>query len=533
MKNTLLILAIIVSITLHAQVKLGQNAQQINASAIFELEDTAHGFLPPRMTLQQLSLIPFPAAGLIVYVTNGSNPGLYYNAGTGGIAMFKQLIPTDGQYWTKTPYYNSLSHSTFPVGIGTIDPKARLHIYHNDSNVLGLQNSTPLANATAVDLSFKNGSYFTGLIRTRGFSSNTAALSFFTYASQNLADMKESMTILDNGNVGIGNVAPVYKLDVAGALHTTLGATIGGGISGFSGSITNNLSAGSFNTTGNAGIGGSLTAASASFSGNMGSATIGTSGNAYIGGSISAASASVTNNIGAATLNTTGSATIGGALSASTATISNTLTAATVNSTGNASVGASLTVGSTAIVNGVLQMKGGNPGAGKILTSSATGVASWQSPGSAHPGLFSCAPSETLCPSNAGTTIPFFGAGGCSGDFDDAGGFDNANNRYIAQQTGFYHFDVIVLLDAYANHIAANDGQILLSLEKVTPSVSQGILQHLDYLKAGEYTRRTISLSGTIKLNQGDYIYVALLNYTGVTVNAAGAETRIMGFRVY
>lgn len=62
----LLLFSLVISISF-AQVKVGDNYENINSSAVFEAESTSKGFLPPRMTEEQRNGISNPAEGLIVY----------------------------------------------------------------------------------------------------------------------------------------------------------------------------------------------------------------------------------------------------------------------------------------------------------------------------------------------------------------------------------------------------------------------------------------------------------------------------------
>jgi hypothetical protein len=58
---------------------LGLGTASINASALFQMDSTTRGFLPPRMTAAQRGAISAPAQGLIVYQTDGVI-GLYIYA---------------------------------------------------------------------------------------------------------------------------------------------------------------------------------------------------------------------------------------------------------------------------------------------------------------------------------------------------------------------------------------------------------------------------------------------------------------------
>lgn len=50
---------------------VGLNTASVNASALFQMDSTTKGFLPPRMTAAQRAAITSPAQGLIVYQTDG------------------------------------------------------------------------------------------------------------------------------------------------------------------------------------------------------------------------------------------------------------------------------------------------------------------------------------------------------------------------------------------------------------------------------------------------------------------------------
>ncbi len=52
-----------------SQVKVGDNPTTINSSAALEVESTAKGLLPPRMTTAQRDAIVQPATGLMIYNT--------------------------------------------------------------------------------------------------------------------------------------------------------------------------------------------------------------------------------------------------------------------------------------------------------------------------------------------------------------------------------------------------------------------------------------------------------------------------------
>lgn len=72
-----------VSLSAYAQTgSVGIGTATPNASAALDVSSTAKGMLVPRMTSAQRTAISSPAQGLLVFQTDGTQPGFYYNAST-------------------------------------------------------------------------------------------------------------------------------------------------------------------------------------------------------------------------------------------------------------------------------------------------------------------------------------------------------------------------------------------------------------------------------------------------------------------
>ena len=65
-----------------------------DASAALDISSTGKGLLVPRLTLAQRTAIASPAAALLVYQTNGAQPGFWYNAGTAAAPTWTFFNPT-------------------------------------------------------------------------------------------------------------------------------------------------------------------------------------------------------------------------------------------------------------------------------------------------------------------------------------------------------------------------------------------------------------------------------------------------------
>ena len=78
-----LILTIAVVFTSFSQNPVGIGTVAPHPSAILEVSSTNKGFLPPRMSEDQMGAITSPAGGLIVYCTNCDPTGIYMSDGSG------------------------------------------------------------------------------------------------------------------------------------------------------------------------------------------------------------------------------------------------------------------------------------------------------------------------------------------------------------------------------------------------------------------------------------------------------------------
>lgn len=77
-------------IPLMAQVKMGENPKELNASALLELESSNKGFLPTRLSTSQRDAISLPAKGLLIY--NTSTNQMEVNFGTPEVPEWRTTI---------------------------------------------------------------------------------------------------------------------------------------------------------------------------------------------------------------------------------------------------------------------------------------------------------------------------------------------------------------------------------------------------------------------------------------------------------
>jgi hypothetical protein len=89
MKRLITLICIFSSTQLTAQTGIGTTTP--HASAKLDITSVDKGFLPPRMTSSQRDAIPSPAAGLMVYQTDGTS-GLYYYNGSAWVYIINNSV---------------------------------------------------------------------------------------------------------------------------------------------------------------------------------------------------------------------------------------------------------------------------------------------------------------------------------------------------------------------------------------------------------------------------------------------------------
>jgi hypothetical protein len=99
-KQTLLLpLLFLFCLTFSAQAQtsgVGIGTTAPDASAALDVASSSKGALLPRLTAAARAGIVAPAAGLIVYQTDGAQPGFWYNAGTAAAPKWLRLTDSDG-----------------------------------------------------------------------------------------------------------------------------------------------------------------------------------------------------------------------------------------------------------------------------------------------------------------------------------------------------------------------------------------------------------------------------------------------------
>jgi hypothetical protein len=185
-----------------------------------------------------------------------------------------------------------------------------------------------------------------GEVRLPAGKDSTAGLTSFNYLGNGINYLRGTTVIADTGgNVGIGTASPGAKLDVSGAINSSSNITATGNVSAAGNTFmgTHPSYPSSYSAWWRSGVDYSML-------------TDGT--NTYVN------APSATGNIIFRSANASGAG-------KSFATMQ--------GSTGNVGIG-TITPGAKLEVAGQVKITGGTPGAGKVLTSDAAGLATWQTP---------------------------------------------------------------------------------------------------------------------------------------------------------
>lgn len=211
-------------------------------SSVLDIKSTSKGVLAPRLTSAQRAAISSPAAGLLVYQTDGT-PGFYYYNGTAwtnvvyGIGLQWAISGNSGTAANFLGTTNNTSlrirtnntermmiDSTGKVGIGTSAPAALLHIRGNNPlKLYGVQAGAAtdsiltIASGVVQKIPMSNGT--TGLWGLRGNTATTALNFLGTTDAVSLrmrTNNTERMIIDSVGQVGIGTTTPSSLLHILG-----------------------------------------------------------------------------------------------------------------------------------------------------------------------------------------------------------------------------------------------------------------------------------------------------------------------------
>lgn len=358
------------------------------------------------------------------------------------------------------------------VGIGIATPAMPLHVRTSaDSAVVLVDNATVMNAGTNTGLYFKNGAYFSGAVKTIGTSNNTSRLGLFGYAVNSQNSMREYLSILDDGSVGIGTIIPGEKLTVNGTGSFTNADAF---------SATSALTVNSASPA----IGHAAINSNGAWTGVQGGSSTGTGVSGYSG--LPGLAVSGTGVLGQSSngIGVYGFSQKSGSYSVYGRSMAADIAAAYFVNAGS---------GKALMTNGAVQIMGQGAGAGKVLTSDATGNATWQAP-LVDPVIAFSAYKNSDAAVGAGSTLNL---SGFTSLYNDGGGFNTTNGNFIAPEAGVYQFTVNV---AWGKPSTSVPTAHMIEM-KVNGNGTAGGMDKTIIPASSQTATFTTSFTGTIKLS--------------------------------
>lgn len=224
MKKGIIFLLLVSVISSKVKAQTGIGTITPHASAKLDVTSTDKGFLPPRMTNAQRTNIPSPAAGLMVYQTDGTT-GLYYYNGTAWIYIINSTTNV-------VSVVNGGTGTTTSTGTGSVvlNTNATLASPTLTTPTLGVASGTSLSlSGTTASTSTSTGAlivsggvgiagqFFAGGIQNTPIGNTTANAGSFTSlsASGNLTGGNSSTSNLSGFAANINSIAVNYSITSA------------------------------------------------------------------------------------------------------------------------------------------------------------------------------------------------------------------------------------------------------------------------------------------------------------------------------
>ncbi len=175
-------------------------------------------------------------------------------------------------------------------------------------------------------------------------------------------------------------------------------------------------------------------------------------------------------------------------------------------------------------VNGNIKIDGGNPQAGRVLTTvNGTGLATWEDiPSTPKVAFRATLPSSQVIPNFVDTKLNFI-----ANYFNDGAAFNDATNSFITPANGLYYFHASFTVSTPTTVLP-----VVIRIEKggfVMVQKTNAVFQSTSgYLTA-------IDVSGMAKLNTGDLITVNALitSASTITLSNYNGSTFFEGYRIY
>ena len=174
-------------------------------------------------------------------------------------------------------------------------------------------------------------------------------------------------------------------------------------------------------------------------------------------------------------------------------------------------------------INGNVKIIDGNQGANKVLTSDASGLASWKPAANPSTASFRATKTANQISFSGSSNTMNFG----STDYNDGSNF--SSDQFVVPTTGVYHFDIKLMWILTA--IGAVKYSLIVSLNS---GFSATELSRSQYIVDGSVSgNMTTDLSLDIKLTAGQNVYVMSYQNSGANQSVLSLFSAFSGHRLY
>ncbi|WP_462249414.1 DUF4215 domain-containing protein [Ferruginibacter sp.] len=192
--------------------------------------------------------------------------------------------------------------------------------------------------------------------------------------------------------------------------------------------------------------------------------------------------------------------------------------------------------GTNVTVSGQIKINGGVPGSGKVLTSDATGLATWKdAPGSVAFSVMLDS-NRTIPHGGASVRLHFGLLAASANNYNTGNAFNQNTDEFVAPSSGLYSFTMdIYSVSLTSDYSIINEFRVNNSSNTFTTQVP-----FVDIVNAAGSLKGSYSHTAILNLNAGDKVFILSSKFNSANTSnvivdsgsASAAGTRFMGYKI-